>query len=442
MNIAIIGTGYVGLVTGALLAGRGNNVVCIDQNTTIIENLQQGIPHFFEPGLQKIVQENMRRNTLSFAVDMKEAVAHADIIFLAVGTPSLDTGEFNLQYLTHAAREVGTYLKNASGFKVIVTKSTVPQGTYKKIESVLQQEIGYESDVEWAYVSNPETLAEGSAVRDFSKPDRIIVGTTSDRAYELMKELYHPFTMKRDRIFRGSPADAELAKLFSNTALAARVSMVNEFARIADITTGADMDTVRKMVCEDKRIGYNFMFPSPGYGGSCFPKDIQGLVHQSKLDGYAPHLLSTIHDSNEFHKSYVGDRVNTLLATPGAKIAIWGCTFKPNTDDIRDAASIPIITALINRGANIHVFDPMDTKAREIFGSSVTFGDSQYGIVKDADALILLTEWRQFDSPNFVQLCELMKGNKLFDLRNRWVPQAANRAGFDYFGIGRNYHSQ
>ncbi|MBU0470559.1 MAG: UDP-glucose/GDP-mannose dehydrogenase family protein [Nanoarchaeota archaeon] len=440
MNISIIGTGYVGLVTGALFADRGNNVVCVDNNPEIIAKLNSGKIHIFEPGLEKIVEENIKRETLTFTDSITDAVKNSEVIFLAVGTPSNEDGSFNLSYLEQATRDVGKSLKDSSGFKVIVGKSTVPQGTSQKIISILDSELKTNDKLEWAYVSNPETLAEGTAVKDFQKPDRVIIGTYSDKAFEIMEEMYHPFNITKDRIMRGSPADAELAKLFSNTALATRVAMINEFARIADITPGADMDIIRRMICEDSRIGYKFMFPSPGYGGSCFPKDIQGLVAKAKENGYSPLLLDKIHDSNEAHKNYLGERIINLLKDKEiSKIAVWGMTFKPDTDDMRDAASVPIITRFLNEGIAVSAYDPKDVKARKIFEGKVNFTDNKYEAVKGVDALALLTEWKEFDSPDYGLLSRLMKGRYVFDLRNRLLPAVANKKGFNYFGIGRNY---
>ncbi len=439
MNVAMIGTGYVGLVTGSLFSDRGNKVICVDKNEQIIETLNTGRIHIFEPGLKEIVEKNIKIGNLQFTTDLNYAVNNSEVIFLAVGTPSNEDGSFNLSYLKDAAKDIGRALKNASGFKVIVGKSTVPQGTFKLVINIIKEEIGTNENLEWAYVSNPETLAEGTAVKDFSSPDRIIIGTDSDKAFEIVKEIYHPFNIKKDRIMRGSPADAELAKLFSNTALATRIAMINEFARIADVTPAADMDVIRRMICEDSRIGYKFMFPSPGYGGSCFPKDIQGLVLQAEVHGYSPAMLNYIHHSNEAHKTYLGEKITQLLQKDHPRIAVWGVTFKPNTDDIRDSASIPIITHLLNKGASVTVNDPKDVKARDFFKDKVIFVDDKYAAVEDADALILLTEWKEFDAPNFGLLKQKMKGRILFDLRNRWLPEAANRHGFDYFGVGRNY---
>ncbi|MCA9460049.1 MAG: UDP-glucose/GDP-mannose dehydrogenase family protein, partial [Nanoarchaeota archaeon] len=430
----------IGLVTGTLFADRGNNVICVDKNPQIVKKLNNGKIHIFEPGLESLVEKNVKDKRLHFTGNIQEGINESDVIFLGVNTPSDKDGSFNLEYLLQAAKDVGKALSKSSGYKVIVGKSTVPQGTYKIIQKVIGNEIGNNPNLKWDYVSNPETLAEGTAVRDFAKPDRIIIGTESDKAFAMMEELYHPFNITNDRVIRGSPSDAELAKLMANTALAGRVAMANEFARIADVTQGADADIIRRMVCEDNRIGYKFMFPSPGYGGSCFPKDIQGIVEQSKKDGYNPLLLSQIHDSNEQHKNYMGKRVGDLLSNiKNPKIGIWGITFKPNTDDMRDAPSIPIITGLLNRGAQITVFDPQDEKAREIFGDRIKFVDNQYDVVQGADALVLMTEWKQFDSPDFQKLKREMNGNNLFDLRNRWIAQRANEYGFNYTGVGRYF---
>jgi UDPglucose 6-dehydrogenase len=438
MKICVIGTGYVGLVTGALFSDRGNRVVCVDKKQEVVDLLNSGKIHIFEPGLQNIVQRN-KGKTLFFTTNTKKAVTESDLIFLAVGTPSEEDGSFNLKYLKAAAKEVGQALNKCAGFKVVVCKSTVPQGTYNVLSKEINNQIK-NPKLKWAYVSNPETLAEGTAVRDFAKPDRIIIGTNSDKAFKLMEELYHPFVLKRDRILRGSPVDAELAKLYSNTALATRISMVNEFARVADNTEQADMEIIRKMVCSDNRIGYNFMFPSPGYGGSCFPKDIQGLVHQSKEHGYVPNLLSKIHPSNEEHKLYIAKRIEKIMGTiKNKKIAIWGLTFKPNTDDMRDSSSIPIVNYLYEKGAKIIAYDPKDNKAKNIFGNKIKFEKTRYKAAEGADVLILLTEWKEFDSPDFKNLKRLMNGNTLMDFRNRWLPDVANRYGFNYYGIGRSY---
>ncbi|MBI2662491.1 UDP-glucose/GDP-mannose dehydrogenase family protein [Candidatus Woesearchaeota archaeon] len=441
MKITMVGTGYVGLVTGTLFADRGNEVVCVDNNEEIIEDLNNGKVHIYEPGLERLVKNNLANGNLKFTYHLREPVLNSKVIFIAVGTPSDEDGSFDLRYVKSVAEEIGDILKDAEGFKVVVGKSTVPQGTYELVNNIFNNKLKG-AKVRWGYVSNPETLAEGTAISDFAKPDRIIIGTHSDEAFRVMQELYHPFNIQSDRIIRGSPADAELAKLFSNTALATRIATINEFARIADITPEADMDIIRKMVCEDQRIGYKFMFPSPGYGGSCFPKDVQGLAARARENGYDPLLLSQIHHSNEAHKNYMGERVQKLLTGDKVNVAVWGLTFKPNTDDMRDAASVPIIERLIKEGARVVAYDPQDGKARQIFGDKVNFAEDKYAAVKDADALILLTEWKEFDAPDFDRLKELMQGNLIFDLRNRWLPKAANNHGFNYYGVGRNYPLQ
>jgi len=350
-------------------------------------------------------------------------------------------GAFNMEIFGGAMSEVGEALRGAEGFRVVVGKSTVPQRTSEKVNEILGGKLS-RTGLDWAYVSNPETLAEGSAVDDFRRPDRVIIGTDSDRAFEVMRRVYHPFVRQGGDglIKRGSPADAELAKLGANTLLAMRVAAIDELARIADSTPGADMENIRLMVGADKRIGYQFLFPGPGYGGSCFPKDVQGLVAQAKMDGYNPELISMVHGSNEDHKGYMARRITSLLESRvPPTIAVWGVTFKPGTDDMRDAPSGPILTHLVNSGARVAAYDPQDRSARDVFGGKVDFKESPYEAVEGADALVLLTEWSEFHSPDYGRLKEAMGGNTLFDLRNRWRPVDANAAGFDYFGVGRNF---
>jgi UDPglucose 6-dehydrogenase len=438
VNVVMIGTGYVGLVTGTLFSDKGNMVVCVDKNKDVVDLLNKGKIHIFEPGLERLVSKNREDGRLVFTMDLGTAVKDSDIIFLGINTPLGSDGSFMLDHLFKAAKDVGVALRNCEGYKVIVCKSTVPQGTYAEIISIIREETKNNKNLEWDYVSNPETLAEGSAVKDFLKPDRIIIGTDSNRAFDLMEELYHPFNITQNRVLRGSPADAELAKLFSNTALATRIAMVNEFARVADVTPGADMDVIRRMVCDDTRIGHKFMFPSPGYGGSCFPKDIPGVVNQSKKNGYEPSLLNNINVSNEAHKSYLASKVINVLGEK-KRVAIWGLTFKPNTDDMRESASIPIINKLLGAGYEVIAYDPRSEKAQEVFKDKIKIVESAYEAVKGVDALILLTEWPLFDSPDFNKLKSLMKGNYLFDFRNRWLAKVANRKGFNYVGVGRNY---
>lgn len=437
MDISVIGTGYVGLVTGALLADRGNKVTCVDINPEIVASLNSGRVHIFEPGLENVVARNVERGNLTFTGDINEAVEKSRVHFLAVGTPSDTNGAFNLRYVLQAAEDVGRALHEAEGFNVVVGKSTVPQGTYRQVEEILSSQIGENRD--WAYVSNPEFLAEGSAVRDFERPSRIVVGTRDERAHRVMRELYHPFNIQRDKIIECRAGEAEVIKLGSNTMLALRIAGVNEVARMCDSLGDVDMDIVRLGMCEDPRIGHKFMYPGPGYGGSCFPKDVQGLVAKSGELGYSPLLLSRIHESNEEHKNYLGERIVEILAMGNPNVGIWGLTFKPNTDDMREAASIPIIETLLESGAKVVAYDPQPEKAKEIFGEKIGFVNSKYEVATGADALVLLTEWREFDAPNYEKLTGLMKGRKLFDLRNRWLPEAANNAGFSYFGVGRNY---
>ncbi len=435
----MIGIGYVGLVSGAMFSDRGNQVICVDKNPEIVDALKGGRVHIYEPGLEPIVQRSVELGNLHFTTDTARAVKNASAIFLAVGTPSMGDGKFDLGYIRSAAREVGRALRGAEGFRVVVGKSTVPQGTHKILREEI--EVGLDGNsVDWSYVANPETLAEGTAVRDFAAPDRIIVGTDSREAFGVMEDLYHPFIRRKDVVMRGTPGEAEMGKLGANTMLALRVAGIDELARIADVTPGVDMEVVRKMIGSDERLGYQFLFPGPGYGGSCFPKDVKGLVHQARQDGYNPILLGKLHESNEAHKDYMGERIARVLSGVSAPVVgVWGVTFKPGTDDMRDSAAVPIITKLINEGADVRIYDPQDAKAREIFGDRVTFCDSQYEAAQNADVLIMHTDWTQFHEPNYSHLRKVMNGKDLFDLRNRWRPQTANREGFSYFGVGRNF---
>ncbi|MCA9478023.1 MAG: UDP-glucose/GDP-mannose dehydrogenase family protein [Nanoarchaeota archaeon] len=430
MDIAIIGTGYVGLVTGTLFADRGNNVICIDKDPDIIKTLKSGKSTIFEPGLEKLIQKNLEENTLTFS-DSIEDIKDKEVIFLGVGTPSKQSGEFNLEYLLDASREVGEVLKGSKG-KIIVTKSTVPQGTWKKLGAVFDQYLD-----EWHYVSNPETLAEGTAVKDFDRPDRVIIGTVSDYAHQKMKELYAPFLKNNNPLLRMHPASAELSKLGANTKLAMAVAFNNEIARICDQVEGADYNEVRLGITSDARIGTKFSYASPGYGGSCFPKDVQGLAHQANLDNASLTVLEMIHESNEYHKLYSAKKILSAVDKKNPRIAIWGLTFKPNTDDMRDSASVPITNYLLEKGVEVVAYDPIDTKAKQVINPEVIFANSQYEAIKDADALVLLTEWSQFDMPDYKKLKQGMRGNMLIDLRNRWDDQKANSEGFNYIGMGR-----
>lgn len=439
-KISIIGCGYVGLVSGALLADRGNKVICVDNNPEIIENLNSGKIHIYEPGLEEIIKRNLDTENLSFTTDLDKAVHDSNIIPLTVGTSSNDGNSLNIDHIKAAARDVGRSLHNTSRFKVVVGKSTVPQGTYKILSDTINEELGSKPKVKWAYVSNPEFLAEGNAIENFSRPARIVIGTYSDKAFSIMEELYHPFNIRKERIERVTPINAEYSKLMSNTFLALKIAAINEFARIIDKTPKADVDEIRRVMCADPRIGYEYMFPGPGFGGSCFKKDIEGLVQQSIKNGYKPLLLDQINLSNEAHKNYMGERITNLLKQKeNPIIVVWGLTFKPNTDDMRNAASIPIITGLLNRGAKVIAYDPKNSKARKIFGKKIIFANNKYEAIQSADALVLLTEWREFDSPDFNRLSKEMHGKQIFDLRNRWLPETANSYGFDYFGVGRNY---
>jgi len=440
MRIAMVGTGYVGLTTGALFADRGNSVVCVDNKSEVVEMLRRGEVHIYEPGLREVVKRNVDRETLTFSNSLEEAVKWAEGSFITVGTPSRQDGSFNLDQVLGVAKEIGFALRNTDGFRLVVMKSTVPPGSWERVTEAVEDGLGeYGGKVDWAYVANPETLAEGKAIEDFTKPDRVMIGTDSDRAFELMDELYHPFVRKKGLTIRGTPGEVELSKLLANAILPCRVAVINEGARIADRLKNVDMEVVRRMVGTDSRIGEHFLYPGPGYGGSCFPKDIRGLVAASHSLGYSPILLSRIDESNDNHKRYEAERVMGLIGRNRPKIGVWGLTFKPGTDDVREAASLTIVNYFVERGAEVTAYDPQDRKARLEFGDKINFASDQYLATQGADALVLLTEWEQFDSPDFVILKSKMRGRKLFDLRNRWKRGIAERNGFDYFGVGRNF---
>ena len=440
MKIGIVGTGYVGLVTGALFADVGNKVICLDKNPAVIQALESGKVHFFEPGLEDYVKRNVSNGNLRFTSSMKEMAEESDVYFLCVGTPSDMDGSFNLSYVKQASYDLANEMKSLKGYKLVVVKSTVPQRTHDVIKDIISKETGNSPGLEWDYVSNPETLAEGRAVADFNSPSRVILGVDSDRAFNVMREIYNPFVIKNsdERIIRVNPVNAELIKLGSNSALATRVAFINEMARIAD-TCGGDIKEIRKGIISDPRIGKEFLFPGPGYGGSCFPKDVEGLMNQSKKDGFFPVFISSVHSSNEHHKKYVAEKSLGLLNKKDAVVAVWGVTFKAGTDDVRNAPSIEIISRLVDAGVKVNAYDPQDEKARLVFGDNISFFKDKYEVLKGADALIHITDWNEFFSPDFKLMKSLMKGNVLLDLRNRWIPEVVNSHGFDYYGMGRNY---
>lgn len=445
MKICIIGTGYVGLVAGTMFASAGNNVTCVDKDSEKINNLNQGKMPIYEPGLKPLVEEAVQERKITFTTDLNNSVKNAEIIFLAVGTPSSETGEFNLEYLKTVAAEVGKAIADCDDFKIIVNKSTVPPGTVKLVENTIKENIPAESieKMRFEVVSNPEFLKEGKAISDFESPDRIVIGASTEKAKEKLAELYEPFSLKKKKIVFMKPIEAELTKLFANTVLANKVAMINEFAKICSLFD-ADIMNVRAGVCSDSRIGWEFMYPGPGYGGSCFPKDIRGLVHAVKQKGEALKIVSAIDESNNKHKFYFSDMIKNYFDQNGGlankTIAIWGLTFKARTDDMRESAAITVINYLLAQGAKVKAHDPKGMEnAKQIFQDKIEFVDRKYDTIKDADALLLLTEWTDYRSPDFAEIKNNLKHPVIFDGRNIYDPERLNMLGFDYLGVGRKF---
>jgi len=439
MKITVIGSGYVGLVTGTCLAEVGNDVMCLDLDARKIEMLQAGVIPIYEPGLQDMVKRNQESRRLSFTTDVEAAVHFGEIQFIAVGTPPDEDGSADLRHVLAAARSIGRYMKS---FKLVVSKSTVPVGTADKVRSVLQDELLTRSaNVQFCIASNPEFLKEGAAVEDFMRPDRIVIGTESDRATQMLKSLYAPFQRNRDRLVVMDVRSAELTKYAANAMLATRISFINELAMLAE-KLGADIEHVRRGIGSDPRIGYHFLYPGCGYGGSCFPKDVQALRRTAQENGVSLRVLDAVEDANAAQK---GVLIQKLIARfgedlSGKKFALWGLAFKPNTDDMREAPSRYMLEALWQRGATVCAYDPAAmNETRRIYGdrADFTLANSPMDAVKDADALLIVTEWKVFRSPNLDALKTLLKNPVVFDGRNLYEPQTMRELDFEYFPIGR-----
>ena len=432
MYIGVIGTGYVGLVAGACFAETGNDVICADIDDTKIDMLNRGKVPIYEPGLEEMINRNAEEGRLAFSNNIPMAGRRSKVIFIAVGTPPGDDGSADLSHVYDVAANVG---RNMNGYKVIVTKSTVPVGTTEAVRRAVQKETGDRFDV----ASNPEFLKEGAAIEDFLKPDRIVIGSDSEEAISIMQELYAPFVRTENPILVMDIHSAEMTKYASNAMLATKISFINEMACICE-KVGADIDNVRRGMGFDSRIGFKFLFPGVGYGGSCFPKDVKALISTSQDAGFSPHILEAVENVNEKQKHLLADKVIEHFGEDlsGVKVAIWGLSFKPRTDDMRDAPSLIIINRLLEKGAQIVAFDPEATEnAQNIIGDKISYADSLYDAVKDVDALLIATEWNEFRRPNFERMVELMKKPVVFDGRNIYDPQKMLKRGFVYFGIGR-----
>jgi len=432
MKIAVVGTGYVGLVTGTCFAETGNNVTCVDIDKGKVEKLSSGQITIYEPGLEKLFLRNQKEGRLTFTTSLDEGVKDAAIIFLALPTPPGEDGSADLKYILGVADDLGKILTN---YKVIVDKSTVPVGTADKVHAAIAKNAKTEFDV----VSNPEFLREGVAVDDFMKPDRVVIGTTSDRAKKLMNDLYAPFVRQGNPILFMDEKSAELTKYAANSFLATKITFMNEIAQLCE-RLGADVDMVRRGIGSDERIGKRFLFPGIGYGGSCFPKDVQALAKSSKEAKYDFKILDAVMDVNEKQKLHLLPKIKSYFNNnlKGKKIALWGLAFKPNTDDIREAPALYIIDELLAAGATITTFDPEAmNNVKQIVGDKITFAKSQYDALIDADALVIATEWSEFRTPEFEKITSLLKNKVIFDGRNLFDLSLMQELGFHYESVGR-----
>ena len=431
MKITVVGTGYVGLVVGACLAETGNDVVCVDVDERKIRGLRRGRVPIYEPGLEELVRRNQGEKRLVFSMALSRATRSAEVIFIAVGTPPGEDGSADMQHVLAAANQLARAM---NGYKVIAIKSTVPVGTAARVRAVIARATRHPFSV----VSNPEFLKQGSAVEDFLKPDRVVIGADGDNALELMRTLYAPFTRTGAPIVTMDCASAELSKYAANAMLATRVSFMNEVANVCE-RFGANIDDVRRVVASDRRIGPSFLFPGIGYGGSCFPKDVQALVHSARKGGYGFRILEAVEAVNSSQKRRLFEKMQAVLGSvDGKQIAIWGLAFKPRTDDMREAPSITMIEALLDAGAKVVAYDPQAQQAaRAIFGSRITLTRHSYDALKGADALGILTEWNEFREPDFSRMRSQMRAPVIFDGRNLFDLAQMRAHGFTYYSIGR-----
>tara|TARA_B100001778_G_scaffold334003_1_gene343957 strand:- start:1484 stop:2809 length:1326 start_codon:yes stop_codon:yes gene_type:complete len=440
MNITVIGSGYVGLVSGTCFAEMGNRVTCVDIDSEKIDKLNQGIIPIFEPGLETMVLKNIKNKNLSFTTKLIDALQNSEIAFIAVGTPMGEDGSADLQYVLAVAKSIG---KSMQKRLIVVDKSTVPIGTADKVRAIIQKELDIrQSDLKFDIVSNPEFLKEGVAVSDFMKPDRVVIGTDSDYANEKMKQLYHPFCMSRDRFISMDIRSSEMTKYAANAMLATKISFMNEIANICE-KVGADVNQVRLGIGSDQRIGYSFIYPGAGYGGSCFPKDVKALKRFAKENGYNAQLIGAVEQVNNAQKLVINQKVVNRFGEDltGFTFGIWGLAFKPGTDDMREAPAIYIIKELVNRGAQIKAYDPKavnEAKTHYLKGiKNIMYMTSKYDVLEGSDALILLTEWKEFRSPEFEVIKTKLKKPIIFDGRNQYYTHKLDQKGFEYYQIGK-----
>lgn len=443
MNITVVGTGYVGLVTGACFAEMGNVVTCVDIDQGKIERLKKGILPIYEPGLDSIVIKNHDAGRLLFTTRLADTMDDNDVFFIAVGTPPGEDGSADLQYVLAVAREIGAHMQRPA---IIVDKSTVPVGTADKVRAAIQAELDKRGvNIEFDVASNPEFLKEGKAVDDFMRPDRVIVGCASDKTRAVMSELYEPFIRNHPRLFFMGVRDAEMTKYAANAMLATKISFMNEIATLCE-KLDVDVEQVRLGIGSDQRIGYHFIYPGCGYGGSCFPKDVKALIRMAHEQAFEPKVLQAVEDRNDLQKEVLFKKITQHFGTSlqGKTFAVWGLAFKPETDDMREASSKVLISALLQAGAKVQAFDPVahevakhELPAPALQSGQLSLADNQYAALEQADALVLVTEWKPFRHPDFALIKKLLRQPVVFDGRNQYNPKAMREAGFTYSGIGR-----
>jgi len=442
VKVCVIGSGYVGLVAGACFAESGNNVICVDIDEDKIEGLKKGIIPIYEPGLKEMVLRNSEEGRLYFSIDLESAVKESLINFIAVGTPPGEDGSADLKYVLNVARSIGQSMQE---FKVIVDKSTVPVGTADKVRTAIKEELNARNlSIEFDVVSNPEFLKEGAAIDDFMKPDRVVIGTDNVRTAEIMKELYEPFMRKNNRMIIMDIRSAEMTKYAANAMLATRISFMNQIANLCELM-GADVAAVREGIGSDSRIGYDFLFPGPGYGGSCFPKDVKALMKTAEDSGYDFLLLKAVEEVNARQKEVLAEKIIKALSSPDKKkplegciVACWGLSFKPKTDDMREAPSINIINRLLDAGAIVKAHDPEAmNEAKKIFGNRINYSSNQYDMLKNADALAIITDWNEYRTPDFDRIMAELKQPVIVDGRNLYRPDKMAAMGFKYLPLGR-----
>lgn len=436
MRIAIVGTGYVGLVSGTCFAEMGVDVTCVDVDEEKIRILKEGKSPIYEPGLEEMVRRNIAARRLHFSTSLAEVLPNVEIVFSAVGTPPEEDGSADLKYVLEVAREFGRHITE---YKILVTKSTVPVGTSAKVRQVIEEELAKRGiSVPFDVASNPEFLKEGSAIKDFMSPDRVVVGTDNEEARRIISRLYKPFMLSGERMILTDIPSAEMIKYAANSMLATRISFMNDIANLCELV-GADVNMVRKGIGADSRIGKKFLYPGIGYGGSCFPKDVKALIHTGKENGYEMRVLEAVEAVNNDQKKILFNKLADYFADglEGKTVAIWGLSFKPGTDDMREAPSLVIIDSLLKHGVKVKVFDPIAmNECRRRIGDVVEYCANMYEAAADADAVMLLTEWNQFRLPSLTVLRKIMRGNGIFDGRNIYEKDDFSEAGFDYFKIG------